>query len=959
MIGEKIVTRSQEYAESIINTVREPLIVLDQDLRVVSVSRSFYEVFKVNPEETVGQLIYDLDNKEWDIPRLRELLETILPQKTAFDDYEVEHVFFIIFRRIMLLNARQIEREMGKERIILLAIEDITEHKRLEGLVAESEERYMRYFETASDGIMLLEKREGHIVHANPAAEKMLGYTEEESIGKNLQDIGVLLDTSDFQEIMRSLNKSGILNYDDVPVKTRSGQDIYTDIYMVDGVRLAQCNIRDISERKQKEENIQRMNRTLLARSKSSKAMISASDEAGYLDEVCRIIVEDCGHALVWIGFAEQNEGRSVRPVAHAGFDEGYLDLANITWSDTDRGRGPVGTAIRTGKPSVIRDILGGPAFAPWRDEAIKRGYAAVIGVPFLTAGKAFGSLNIYSRHQDPFSEDEVRLLIDLAADLSYGIAAIRLRTAQAEAEVALRESEKRFKLITETISEVFWMADSQSDKMLYISPGYELVWGRSLQSLYENPHSYIEAIHADDRARVHADHEVKTIGQAFDHEYRILRPDGTIRWVWDRGFPIYEPTGEVFRYVGIAQDITEYKILQEQHLQITREWEETFDTITDMVTVHDKDFNIIRANKAAEKMLGFSFLDAKKIKCFEYYHGTGCPPEGCPSCQTLVTGKACITELFEPHLNMFIEIRAIPRLDSNNQLVGLIHVVRDISERKKAETMLREERNNAQMYLDLAGVMIVALNSGGRITLINKKGLEILGYEEHEVVNRNWFELCIPGCVKEDVEGTFNKLMAGNIKPVEFYENSIITKGGEERILAFHNTLLWDVSGKKSGTLSSGEDITERKKAEEEQKKLEAQLRHAQKMEAVGTLAGGVAHDFNNILNIIIGYGNMVMDKLEAGSPSIKNMSEVLIAADRAVNLTKRLLIFSRKQDVEVKPININELILGLQKMLVRIIRESIDIDLDLVDSPLIVQADAGQIEQVLINLAVNAKDA
>jgi two-component system CheB/CheR fusion protein len=123
---------AREYSESIINTVREPLIALDQALRVVSVSRSFYEVFKVNPKETVGQLIYDLGNKQWDIPKLRELLETILPQKTTFDNYEVEHDFSTIGKRIMLLNARQIQRVLGKERIILLAIEDITERREIE-----------------------------------------------------------------------------------------------------------------------------------------------------------------------------------------------------------------------------------------------------------------------------------------------------------------------------------------------------------------------------------------------------------------------------------------------------------------------------------------------------------------------------------------------------------------------------------------------------------------------------------------------------------------------------------------------------------------------------------------------------------------------------------------------------------------------------------------------------------
>jgi two-component system CheB/CheR fusion protein len=141
VFGIKAENKPQEYAESIIDTVREPLIVLDQDLRVVTANRSFYGVFKVKPEETLKQLIYDLGNKQWDIPKLRELLETILPQKTTFENYEVEHDFTTIGRRIMLLNARQIQRAMGKEKIILLAIEDITERKEIEkGLEKAHEE---------------------------------------------------------------------------------------------------------------------------------------------------------------------------------------------------------------------------------------------------------------------------------------------------------------------------------------------------------------------------------------------------------------------------------------------------------------------------------------------------------------------------------------------------------------------------------------------------------------------------------------------------------------------------------------------------------------------------------------------------------------------------------------------------------------------------------------------------
>lgn len=140
-----------EYSESIINTVREPLIVLDQDLRVVSVSRSFYEFFKVKPEDTVGQLIYDLGNKQWNIPKLRELLETILPQQTTFDHYEVEHDFATIGRRIMLLNARQIEQARGKEKILLLAFEDITERRAIEDRLAQAKKAAEQAAKAKSD----------------------------------------------------------------------------------------------------------------------------------------------------------------------------------------------------------------------------------------------------------------------------------------------------------------------------------------------------------------------------------------------------------------------------------------------------------------------------------------------------------------------------------------------------------------------------------------------------------------------------------------------------------------------------------------------------------------------------------------------------------------------------------------------------------------------------------------
>jgi PAS domain S-box-containing protein len=259
-ISDELATgEARRYAESIVETVREPLLVLDEDLKVISANRNFYRTFKVTPKETIGSFIYDLGNKQWDIPKLRELLEEVLPEKEAFDDFEVTHDFQDIGHKIMLLNARQIHRKDIGAKTILLAIEDITEHKRLENLLIDSEEQYRRLFETASDGIVLLEKREGKITHANPATEKMLGYNVKESIGNKLSDIGVSSDIDDFQTIMQNLNKRGIVNYRNVKAESKSGQQIDTEVYLVDRAQLVQCNIRDITEHKRIKDEREKM----------------------------------------------------------------------------------------------------------------------------------------------------------------------------------------------------------------------------------------------------------------------------------------------------------------------------------------------------------------------------------------------------------------------------------------------------------------------------------------------------------------------------------------------------------------------------------------------------------------------------------------------------------------------------------------------------------------------------
>ncbi len=178
------------------------------------------------------------------------------------------------------------------------------------------------------------------------------------------------------------------------------------------------------------QEQLRKLNKAHRALSVSNEALVRAKDDAVLLEEICRAIVEVAGYRMCWVGRAERDGAKTVRPITQAGHDDGYVERAEITWADTARGRGPAGTAIRTGRPVVLDDVASAPVFDPWHAEAVKRGYASAITVPLCTEGHVFGALSIYASEKDAFDADAVKLLTSLGNDLAYGITALRARAA-------------------------------------------------------------------------------------------------------------------------------------------------------------------------------------------------------------------------------------------------------------------------------------------------------------------------------------------------------------------------------------------------------------------------------------------------------------------------------------------------------------------------------------------------
>jgi PAS domain S-box-containing protein len=254
---EQAIQDSLNYAENIIATLREPFLVLDDKLRVKTANRRFYENFNVSPEETETRFIYDLGNGQWNIPELHRLLGEVLSNHHPIHDFEIERTFPTIGRKMMELNASRFESVNHGPNLILLAIEDITERKQAEDSLRESEVRYRRLFESAKDGILILDANTGKVTAANPYIEEVLGYSPNELWGKELWQIGLFQDIEESKAAFQQLRKQGFIRYHNLPLETKDGQrrevEFVSNVYPEDHHHVIQCNIRDITERAQLE----------------------------------------------------------------------------------------------------------------------------------------------------------------------------------------------------------------------------------------------------------------------------------------------------------------------------------------------------------------------------------------------------------------------------------------------------------------------------------------------------------------------------------------------------------------------------------------------------------------------------------------------------------------------------------------------------------------------------------
>jgi PAS domain S-box-containing protein len=510
----------------------------------------------------------------------------------------------------------------------------------------------------------------------------------------------------------------------------------------------------------------------------------------------------------------------------------------------------------------------------------------------------------------------------------------------------ALRESDKKFRQLIENINEIFWIRDAETNELLYMSPNFEDIWGLSIFQVTERAEMFFKAIHPDDRERVISIYKEQKNDEAFELEYRIVKPDGTVRWINEKNFPVFDESGKVYRRAGINEDITDRKRAEEA----LRESEERYSLLTQNsqtgIYIHvDGILKFVNNHFAEmlgcepEKMIGrlyWDFVhpgDREMVKEISLARARGeeAPPEYEFRHQSKDGGIVWVH-----NLPIIIQYQG--------QTANMGNLI-EINERKRAEEALSEsEKQFRQFFENLTiGVAVYeAVEDGEDFVFIemNSAGQELSKVSIDEIRGERLTQI-FPGAREyglfEALQNTWRTGEAGHI-PFRKYKDEHITQWVENRVFRLP-------SGK---VVAIYDDRTELMR-------LENQLQQAQKMESIGNLAGGIAHDFNNILTSIIGFTELALDEASKGTTLEDSLQEVYSAGKRAKDLVKQILAFARQSEEKRSPVKPSVVAKEILKFIRSTIPTTIKIQQD-IESDALIMGNATQVHQVLMNLCTNA---
>ena len=657
--------------------------------------------------------------------------------------------------------------------------------------------------------------------------------------------------------------------------------------------------VNDITERQTTRKQIARQNRALRLMSGVSQALVRYNDEEQMLAELCTLAVELGGYPMAWIGEVTHDDEKRILPIASSGLSEAYLSTLIVTWDDAPSGHGPSGRAVRSGIPAIVRNVNDDTSFEPWRTAVQELGFRATIALPLRVDGRITGVLNLYSATVDPFDDEEITLLCNLAAELDLGLSMQRSRQTLAQNEAMLLEAQRLARLGHFTF-------DTGSD-CLTGSPTHNEIFGLAPDE-HLNTEGWRQLIHPEDRTRMsdYSREHVFRGGQPFDNEYRLIRRnDSQERWIHTVGQLVYGNDGRVNRLFGTSQDITERKQFEQRLSQSEADLKEaqavahlgswTLDII------HD------RLNWSAEVYRIFGLPLAHKLRLADFVERIH-PDDRehvLTDWQAALTGARYDSEhrILVDQQVRWVRERAKIRFDDAGKAVSAVGTVQDVTERHETDEKLRK----LSLAIEQSPHSILITNMHGEIEYINEAFACKTGYSREEVIGQKPSLLHSDHTPAETYSDLWKTLALGNVWRGEF------TNRRKDGTLYSDFAIISPVrqpDGRITHYLGIQEDISEKKQIQSE---LESYRHHLETLVAERTeeliqakdeaesanraksaFLANISHEIRTPMNAIIGLTH-IAQRGAGNSEQQERLGKVSEAAHHLMGIINDVLDISK----------------------------------------------------------------
>ena len=629
---------------------------------------------------------------------------------------------------------------------------------------------------------------------------------------------------------------------------------------------------------------------------------------------------------------------------------------------------------LAQGRTAAVSDIRLDPRTADVADAFETIQTRAIIRAPLIRGGRLRAFLYVHAADVRDWTPDEIGL-VETVASRTWA------EVERARAETAVRESEQRFRAVADTAPVLIWVTDRHQVRE-FVNQAYVAFNGGTYEQARQADWRAI--IHADDRARIITESQAgEAAGAPFSMEARYRRHDGEYRWLKTFSRPRLGPTGPVAGFVGVAFDVTEIRESNARLAAAAAERDAILGQLAEGVVVTDPEGRIIFINEAAARLHGVQTLDVAPEDYAETYDlltedGRPHPPDTLPLARAVQKGETVLDARWRIRRPNGVEVLAIgnarPVFGIDGARMGAVLTLRDETARVEAEHRIAESEARFRTVADSAPALIWMSDDQFQIIFANRRYKTFFGVRSNSRLTPAWRRRIHP----EDL-ARFEAGFATAHQVRDRFEAVVRMAHPSlgERWLRTEGVPRYDASGVFQGYVGASIDVTDAKRAEDDLKRInelleervgealaekakaEADLLHAQRMEAVGRLTGGVAHDFNNLLTVVIGALDMILRAPEDAARRKKLGEAALAAARRGERLTHQLLAFSRRQALRPEAIDLNGLIREGEPLLRRAVGEAVEFKLKLKRGGVRVNVDPAQFEAALLNLIVNARDA